>query len=376
MQASYQLSDLSSWPSIKDEAKDPANYVSAGLAGHYDNYEHDFDLLKKMNLNAYRFSVEWSRIEPSEGSWDAEAIEHYKEYVRALKKRGITPMLTLFHFTLPVWFAEKGGFEKRSNIKYFVRFAEKILNELGADIKYVITINEPETYAAQSYYEGNWPPSVRSKWRFYKVLRNLIRAHNKTAKMIHGLNRSYKVSIAKNSAYIYPGDNAWVTRLSAHIFQYFQDDYVIKRVRKTCDFLGVNYYFSSRVYGYRIHNPDEQVSDLGWDLSPENLQFVLERLHDKYKMPIIITENGLADGKDGKRKWWLAQTIHAMQHALRYGVQLEGYFHWSLMDNFEWAHGKWPRFGLIEVDYKTGQRKMRQSAITFSNVIKRLEERK
>ena len=114
----------------------------------------------------------------------------------------------------------------------------------------------------------------------------------------------------------------------------------------------------------------------GASRTPENLQFVLERLHDKYKMPIIITENGLADGKDGKRKWWLAQTIHAMQHALSYGVQLEGYFHWSLMDNFEWAHGKWPRFGLIEVDYKTGQRKMRQSAITFSNVIKRLEERK
>ncbi len=126
-------------------------------------YEEDFDLLKSMHMNAFRFSIEWSRIEPKEGSWDARAIEHYKQYLEALKKRGIEPVVTLLHFTVPVWFAELGGFEKRSNSKYFVRYAEKIVSELGPQLKYIVTINEPEVYAWQSYAEGNWPPQQTSQ---------------------------------------------------------------------------------------------------------------------------------------------------------------------------------------------------------------------
>ena len=154
--------------------------------------------------------------------------------------------------------------------------------------------------------------------------------------------------------------------------QYGQDDYFLKKVAKHCDFLGVNYYFSNRVYGYRVHNPDIDMSDLGWDLSPANIQQVLERLHDKYELPIIITENGLADATDEHRKWWLTHTIIAMQRAMAYGVKLEGYLHWSLLDNFEWDKGKWPRFGLIAVDYATQKRSARPSAIWLSKTLKKL----
>ena len=374
-QAEYHLHDQDSWERIRTQAKSPENYVSDDATDHFSRYEEDFDLLTAMNMNAYRFSIEWSRIEPEEGRWDAGAIAHYNRYLAALKQRNIEPMVTLFHFTLPVWFAEKGGFEKRANVKYFIRYAEKIIHELGKDIKFIITINEPEVYATESYYLANWPPSKNSKFLWWRVVNNLAYAHKQAAKTIHGMNRRYKVSIAKNSCYFYAGDDAWLSRVSANLMQYFQDDYLLKKVYKHCDFLGVNFYFSNRVYGYRIHTPDERVSDLGWDLSPADIQHALERVHEKYQLPIIVTENGLADGEDAHRQWWLTQTLSGMQKAMDNGVKLEGYFHWSLLDNAEWAFGKWPRFGLVAVDYASKKRTIRPSAKWFGKVIKHLRER-
>jgi beta-glucosidase len=373
-QASYQYEELDNWPRIKAAAKDPNNYVSAKGADHYNLYEQDFDLLKKMNMNALRFSIEWSRIEPKEGVWDAKEIEHYKRYVDELRQRKIEPIVTLFHFTLPVWFGEMGGFEKRRNVKYFTRYADKIIRELGINIRYVVTINEPEVYATASYLMGHWPPSQMSKRQTWRVMNNLAYAHNQAAKTIHAINRRYKVSIAKNTSYVYAGDNAWLSRLSASVLQYVRDDYFLKKVVKQCDWLGVNYYFSDRVYGYRVHNPDQKLSDLGWDLSPENIQFALERLHEKYDLPIIITENGLADADDSQRQWWITQTLLAMQKSMKNGVKLEGYLHWSLLDNFEWDKGFWPRFGLAAVDYRTKSRTLRPSAVWFGKIIKYLRE--
>ena len=154
--------------------------------------------------------------------------------------------------------------------------------------------------------------------------------------------------------------------------QYAQDDYFIRKVIGHCDFLGVNYYFSNRVYGYRVHNPDIKMSDLHWDMHPGDIQFVIERLSRKYKLPIIITENGLADARDADREWWLKETIVGLQKAILNGSEIQGYLHWSLMDNFEWAYGKWPRFGLVEVNYETGARTLRPSAKWFGKVIKKL----
>lgn len=369
----YQFDDLDSWPRVKQEAKRPENYVSESATDHYKLYKEDFDLLKKMHMNAFRFSIEWSRIEPEENAWNIEAIEHYKEYVKELKARDIEPVMTLFHFTLPVWFTAKGGFEKRSNVRYFVRFAERIVKEMGSSVRLIITINEPEVYASQSYLTGQWPPNRTSKIDMVRVLNNLAYAHREAAKVIHQINRRYKVSVAKNSVYIYPGDNARLSRWTAAVLQYFQDDYFLRKVVKHCDFLGVNYYFSDRIYGYRAHNPEtNDLSDMGWDLSPANIEFVLERLWEKYHLPIIITENGLADAEDNLRKWWLTSTIIAMQKAIDRGVELQGYLHWSLLDNFEWAYGKWPRFGLARVDYVSKKRELRPSAVWLGSFIRKM----
>lgn len=371
-QAPYQYGDLDNWKNIKKDATRPENYISGNTVDHYHHYREDFALARKLNMNAFRFSIEWSRIEPRDGEWDAEEIEHYKQYVMTMKDAGLEPVVTLFHFTLPIWFAEMGGFTKRANVKYFVRFAEKIVLELGVKIKYIVTINEPEVYAFESYFAGHWPPQMNSRYQFVRVLHNLALAHNRASDAIHRLNRRYKVSIAKNSAYFYGGDDAFLSRRSADIAQYFQDDYFLKKVAKRCDYLGVNYYFSNRIYGYRLHNPDETMSDLGWDMAPADLEQSLERLWNKYHLPIIITENGLADADDEHRVWWLKHTMVAMQRALTNGVQLEGYLHWSLMDNFEWDKGFWPKFGLARVDRLTMERVPRPSALWLKNTLKKL----
>lgn len=370
--APYLYGELSNWKDIETEAKNPQNYVSGKANNHYEKFIYDFEILKMMNMNAWRFSIEWSRVQPNPATWNVEAINHYKEYIAALKERNIEPIVTLFHFSLPVWFAEMGGFEKRSNIKFFVQYAERMLEELGSAVKFVITINEPEVYAAESYIKGVWPPMVQSNRRGIGVIHNLAIAHNKVADMAHKMSPRYKIAISKNSAFYYPGDDSRLSVRSAAIMQYFQDDYLLKKVIKKSDFISVNYYFSNRVYGYRVHNPNQRLSDMGWDLSPEHLEHALERLSEKYNKPIFVTENGLADADDEHRKWWISETLEAINRSMKKGVPVIGYLHWSLLDNFEWDKGAWPRFGLFEVDYKTMKRKPRPSAIWYSKVIKKL----
>ena len=373
--ASFQYEDLENWPVIKRAAKDPDNYVSGKAANHFELYAQDFDLACKLNMSAWRFSVEWSRLQPTgPNDWNEEAARHYRSYVDEMKRRGLEPMVTLFHFTLPTWFADMGGFERRGNVKYFLQYAEWILDVLGPSIKFVITINEPDVYAVESYYRGHWPPQQQSLKKTRAVLNNLAYAHNKISDMAHAKSRRYKLSVAKNSAFIYPGDDAWLSVRSASIAQFFHDDYFLRKVVKKCDFLGINYYFSSRIYGYRQHNPDQQLSDLGWDMHPADIDMVIERVYEKYKLPIIITENGLADADDAERKWWLAQTLIALNKSIAAKIPLIGYFHWSLIDNFEWDKGFWPRFGLYEVDYTTYKRTPRKSAIWFAQVLKKIRE--
>lgn len=370
--ASYTYGELDIWPEIEKRAKDPNNYVSRRASGHYKRYEEDFDYVRKMNLNSFRFSIEWSRVQPNEDSWDVAEIEHYRQYLRALHARGITPVVTLFHFTLPTWFSAKGGFLHRGNVKYFVNFAEKIIDELGADMTWILTINEPEVYAAQSYHEGNWPPNKQSRLQTFRVLENLMYAHKKVAQLIHDTGPQYKVSMAYHLSYLYPGDDAWLTRISSTLLDFTRNRYVLQRTMKSNDFIGVNYYLNQRVYGSRIHNPNERQSDLGWDMQPYNLHFVLDDLSERYDKPIMITENGLADMNDENRSWWLAETIRAMQDSLVKGVDLVGYLHWSLLDNFEWDKGFWPRFGLLHVEYGTMKRTPRRSAVALARAIQRI----
>lgn len=370
--APYLYKHLPKWEEFKHEAVQPENYVSGKATDHYHRYQEDFALLKKMNMNAWRFSIEWSRIEPEEGAWNAEAIEHYRTYLQKLATLGIEPFVTLWHWTVPTWFEEKGGWEKRANIKYFERFVAKVFEELGREFRYVIVLNEPETYIGQGYLLGDWPPQHRSKWAGLRVLFNLIKAHKRVYKLAHEAGRKYKVGIAKFTAYHYAGDDAWLSKVTAGLARWASDYFVVNRIKKHLDFLGLNYYRAFRYYGYRLHEGDAMVNDLGWDMQPDKIENVIKELYDRYNIPIIITENGVADRDDEYRKWWLTQTLMALNRLLQRGVKIEGYLHWSLTDNFEWASGFWPRFGLAAVDYKTRKRHLRPSGVWLGSVIKKL----
>jgi beta-glucosidase len=373
-QAEYKLNELPVWDEVKDKATDPNNYISGTAVDHFNRYETDFDILAHMNMNAFRFSIEWSRIEPQEGQWDLAAIDHYRKYIQALKKRNIEPVVTLMHWTLPVWFHEKGGFEKRRNVKYFVRFARKIFEEYGQDIRYICTINEPEVYAGQGWIDGNWPPNKSNRAQALWVYLNLAYAHRQVYKAAKKFSRRLKVGMSKDVAHHYLGDERLLTRYTLWVNIYINDYLFLNRIRRHMDWLGLNYYFSYRYEGKVRVLSDAPMNDLGWEMKPQDLQPVLERLYKKYKTPIIITESGVADQADEFRKTWIISSITAMYRAMQNGVKIEGYLHWSLLDNFEWAYGKWPRFGLIGVDYETMKRTPRKSAIWFAKVIKQMRD--
>lgn len=373
--APYKISHLPVWPEIRDEATDPDNYVSRQAADHYNRYELDFDIARKLNFNAFRFSVEWSRIEPEEGKWDVAEIQHYREYIAALKKRGLEPFMTLYHWTVPTWFAAKGGFERARNIKYFVRFAEKVLSELGHDVRYVTTINEPDTVATHGYVILDHPPQRHSIAKGLWVYRNLLRAHKDIYKVGRRMSRRFKIGFTKGYAWLRAGDTRRRTRLAIRFDFWARDDLVLWYVGRKNDFIGLNYYFSDRHVGLRIDNTQENISDLGWEMRPEDLEHVIMRLAGRHKQPIIITESGVADRNDMYRQRWILRSIIAMDNAMKQGANVQGYLHWAMIDNFEWAYGRWPRFGLVEVDYDNDlKRKVRRSALWYGKAIKKMRD--
>lgn len=373
--AKHRLGYLAEWPVIKHQAEDPNNYVSGKGVDHYKRYKEDFGIAKSLNLNAFRFGIEWSRIEPKEGKWDDSAIEHYRNYIKQLKAHDLEPFLNIWHWTMPTWFTDKGGFKKRANLVHWKRFVKKIANEYGNDITYVITLNEPNVYASFGYATGEWVPQEKSWISATFVVVNLIRAHKIAYKILKKKNPQLMVGVAAQLANIQARrPHNWIDVMTTKYMRLFWNWWFLNRIKRQQDFVGFNYYFSDYYKGFSVDNPDAPTSDLGWYMEPEGLYPLLMRVWSHYKKPIIVTENGVADSRDQYRRWWLEETIVAMERALSDGVDLRGYFHWSLLDNFEWKYGWWPKFGLVEVDRELGmKRKVRPSGVWYAEKIESLQ---
>lgn len=366
---SRYISTTPNWNKVKREATLPTNYISARASDHYNRFKEDLDLAHELNHNAYRFSIEWSRIQPAPRVFDDKEIRHYRQVVVYCKKLRIEPVITLFHFTLPLWVSKKGGWENPETPKLFASFAEKIAKEFK-DVNYWTVLNEPMAYVANSYGGGLRPPEVTNIFRGYKVARLLIEGHKRAYLKLKKHNRKAKIGVAKHLIYFQIANRNPVNKLLAGICNRVFNLYFLDKISNHLDFIGVNYYFRNLInMGINKSDYKGKVSDLGWELYPEGIYHICLQLTKRYGKPLLITEHGLADSADKHRSWYITETLKYLQKAMRNGANVIGYLHWSLMDNFEWDFGFWPRFGLLEVNYKTQSRRIRPSARTLSKII-------
>lgn len=375
----------------------------SGLAcDHYNRFREDFGLLRSMGHNAHRMSLEWSRIEPEPGRYDEVAVAHYRDVISSLLERGITPMVTLHHFTNPTWLADRGGWENPSVVESFRRYARHCADQLGDLVTLWITINEPNVYAYQCYATGLWDPEKKNLLVAARVLRSLVRGHAAAYQEIRSSTHgsTARVGVAQHLRVFQPW-HPWspLDRLAASFpHRAFNHWFLhacatghagfplglgqrIPEAVGTLDFVGVNYYsrdmvsFRPGALGSMLSKtfpaPGRPRSDFGMEIYPEGFHTVLTDAWRTYGLPIYITENGVADATDRFRPRALIAHLAEMARAQREGVDIRGYLHWSSMDNFEWSEGYSMRFGLIEVDFDTQERRPRPSAALYSQVIER-----
>ncbi len=357
------------------EQSHPQMESSGRACNHYNLFLEDFDLAKELGHNAHRLSIEWSRIQSQEGTFSEQETNHYLKVLRALKERNFQVMLTLHHFTLPQWLSRKGGFLKRNAPKLFALFVEYAVKKFSDYVDFWITINEPNIYASNSYLQGKWPPGSKNLRQYLRVLNQLAKCHRLAYQKIHALLPEAKVGIAQNYVFFEP-DRPLLDKFACHFARKFWNQSFYQKTMGLHDFLGINYYFHHRLRSsfkppfFKVKNRSQKISDLSWEIYPDGLYHILLELQ-KMNLPIYITENGLADQEDKLRPQFIMDHLEAIRRACAEGVDVRGYFHWSLLDNFEWAHGFGPRFGLVAVDYKTLKRTPRPSAYFYRDLIRK-----
>ncbi|MDD4938872.1 MAG: glycoside hydrolase family 1 protein [Candidatus Omnitrophica bacterium] len=361
---------------------------SAEACRHYQFYEQDFDLAKGLNHNAHRLSIEWSRIEPEKGKFSESELGHYLDVITSLKKRGIEPLVTLHHFTNPLWLSRSGGWASRRAIAAFLRYCNFIVPALAKHVRYWFTINEPNVYVYHAYILGVWPPQKKSYFKAKAAEGNLLRAHIKAYRLIYKIYRRSKlavpnVSFAHNTMSFVPCTRRLKDRLAARLRDNWYNFGPLNKVikRKALDFIGINYYSRQLVdlkkWGIRNlavdtcdknHHPVKKNS-LGWDIYPQGLYELLLKLR-KYNLPVIISENGICTQDDNLRWEYIHEHLKHIHMAMNKGAEVRGYLYWSLLDNFEWDKGFGPRFGLIHVDYDSYRRTVKESARKLAEVSK------
>jgi beta-glucosidase len=355
------------------------NYISGKASDHYNRFREDFDIAKQLGHNAHRFSIEWSRIEPEEGKFNEKEIEHYREVIRALREKGLEPFVTLWQSTNPIWIRDIGGWENSKTPDYFARYIEKFIKSFP-DIKYWLTLNEPTVYAGLGYIQGTQPPWVKSMRRGNTVFKNFVSAHNLAYQIIHKNNKNTLVGFAHHLVYMVPKNNLPWNFLATKILGHIRNWRFLNAVKNHCDFIGIQFYQSQSIsislrhgkWGPISASPisGKPLDDLRWTINPEGIYHLLKKM-SRYKKPLYITESGLADAKDVYRPKFIEETLDWVSKAIGENVDVRGYFHWSFMDNFEIPEfrGFWPRFGLVEIDYKTSERKIRPSALKYKEII-------
>ncbi len=370
----------------------------SGLACNWwQNAEADFDYAMSMGLTSLRLSIEWSRVEVAPGEIDTTALDRYREMLQALKDRGITPMVTLHHFSDPLWLAQKGGWSNPAVISYFSHYVEQVVQALGEFATCWCTLNEPNVYASLGYIRGVFPPGEQNIKKAALVLRHMLQAHAAAYKLIHRLQAAASVGLAHNIRFFDPVNprsprDRMVARIQDLWFNRTTTAAIWNGIwlppvgygpafgmRHTLDWIGLNYYTRDLIaydknagpgYGRVERTPDAELMDGGYgEFYPEGLARALRRLA-RLGIPIHITENGIPDTDDDQRPRALLLHLYHLWRALQGNIPVQSYHHWTLVDNFEWAEGWTLPFGLIEMDLRTQKRKSRPSADLYAAIAR------
>ena len=358
--------------------------TSAVACDHYHRYREDFAMLRDLNQNAHRLSIEWSRIEPAEGEFDSRQIRHYRDVLGEMREKGLLPMVTLHHFTSPIWFARKGGWTSPDAARGFMPFLNRVVDELGDLVGLWCTINEPSIYGANGWITGEFPPGRHGDLLSqYRVTRNMQRAHELAYAAIKRRRPDAPVGLSHNKFLFISASRKLRDRLATGAAQMVTDRWPVgagrlaRVVEASSDFIGIAHYWG-QMCAFDVRRPQDQfvrrfnppgvpVTDMGWASKPEWMRQVLNELKP-YRKPVYITENGIATADDSVRERYLVEILTSVHTAIEDGVDVRGYFHWTNMDNFEWARGYTARFGLIEVDRKTLERTVKPSGRLYARI--------
>lgn len=362
-------------------------------------WKDDFDRAADTSQNAHRLSIEWSRIQPKPDTWNEEALNYYREIVRGLTQRNMTPMVTLHHFTDPLWLVEKGGWENPESAQIFDVYVSRVVEALKEYVSLWVTINEPNVFTYGGYLNGGFPPGKNDLASAFNVLSNLLRGHALAYRTIHRIQKQSRVGIALNYRSFAPARPAspfdrWMARF---LHQNFNQSFIralvdgkfrfalrgmeIPEAAKTQDFIGVNYYSRDQVafkplayqsFFHQLRYPkDADLSDTGFIANIPEGMFEALKWANGFNLPILVTENGVEDADDDLRPRYTIQHIHQMWRAVNFNYPIKGYFHWSLVDNFEWERGWTQRFGLWGLDPETQMRTRRASVDVYANICQR-----
>jgi len=346
---------------------------------HYRLFKEDLSLAAKLNNNCFRLSLEWSRIEPQDGQFDQKEIEHYRQVLQTAKKLGLQTFVTLHHFTNPLWFYYRGGWLNSEAPSLFHSYIVKVARELGSLVDFWLTINEPIIYAWQSYGVGIWPPGESSLWQTRKVVKHLAEAHDLAYRAIHQLlanQPTVRVGMAQNaSSFQLHRTYSLSDQIYIRLMNYYFNHWFYDLTKGTHDFLGLNYYFHTRLQKGHWRQPQfinaaslgREVSDMGWEVYPHGLFEVLQEM-SAYHLPIYVTENGIATNDEQQRAMYLIRHVQEIYYALQIGVPVKGFLYWSLLDNWEWDKGYWPHFGLVGYQEKTKKRIIKPAAKIYAQI--------
>lgn len=354
----------------------PCQQVSGDACDHYWRYPDDIALLADLGFGAYRFSLEWSRIEPEEGEFSRAQLDHYRRMLACCHEYGLVPILTYHHFTTPRWAAGDGGWDNPATAERFARFCERTVAHLGDLVGISCTLNEPNMVALLGYFLAHFPPGVSDVDAYQRSTDVLLRAHALAYDAIRAGPGTGPVgmTVAMQDFQALPGGEANRDRVRASM-----EDVWLEAARGN-DYVGSQMYTRLRFGpGEPLPLPSEDgvpLTLMGYEYWPQSLEACVRRAVEVAGVPVYVTENGISTADDADRIRYVIEALHGLARCLDDGLDVRGYVHWSLLDNFEWAEGYGPTFGLVGVDWQTQERTVRPSARWLGEIARsnRLED--